>query len=80
MNSDTVVGVLKSKTMWFNAAITVLGLVDWISGHSGLIAMVLPVAVPYLAIVGPIGMVLRAITSTSLTEKGVASPPSPFGN
>lgn len=72
---DALTGTLKSKTMWFNAAMTVLGLVDWISGHSGLIAVILPVAAPYLAIVGPIGMILRAITSQPLAEK---AQPSPF--
>ena len=77
--NDAVAGAVKSKTMWFNALLTVLGLVDWISGHTGLIAMVLPVAVPYLAIVGPIGMILRAITGTSLSEKSTP-PASPFGN
>lgn len=75
--NDALVGAIKSKTMWFNAAITVLGLVDWISGHSGLIAAVLPVAVPYLAIVGPIGMILRMVTNQPLAEK--AQPASPFG-
>ncbi len=65
----TLAGALKSKTMWFNLAVTALGAVDWITGHQGLITMVLPVAAPYLAIVGPIGMLLRLVTTTSLPEK-----------
>lgn len=74
MNKDAVVGALKSKTMWFNGLLTILGVVDWISGHQGMITMVLPMAAPYLAIVGPIGIILRAITSQPLAEKAAPDP------
>ena len=66
---DALQGAFASKTVWFNLAITLLGALDWVSGHQGLITMVLPVAAPYLAIVGPIGIVLRAVTSLPLAEK-----------
>ena len=66
---DKLKGSLFSKTMWFGFAVTALGVGNWIADHAGLITVIAPAAAPYLAVVGPVVMILRAVTGTPLEEK-----------
>lgn len=72
---DTLKGLLFSKTAWFNAVIAALGVADWITGHSSIIAAVIPDAGPWFAAIGAAGVILRTITKQPLAEK---ANPSPF--
>ena len=68
--SDAMVGALKSKTMWFNWLVAALPVLDWLQAHAGLLQAVLPPQVtPWFVVIGAVGTVLRAVTSTSLPEK-----------
>ena len=66
---DSIKGALLSKTVWFNGLLTILGGLDWITNHQSLIATLFPQVGPVLAIVGPIGIILRFMTSKPLAEK-----------
>jgi hypothetical protein len=68
--NDTVKGTLLSKTMWLNGAVAVLGVVDSLQAHAGWLAVFLPNTGPLMAGLGILGIILRAITSQSLSEKG----------
>ena len=67
---DALKGALQSKTVWFNSIAGFLGMLDWIQGHAGIISALLPQAAPLVAIVGGVNIILRTITTKSLTEKG----------
>ena len=62
---DTIKGMLQSKTMWLNGAVTVLGIIGWAQDHSAVITMLAPQLGPVLAILGAVGMVLRVLTETT---------------
>ena len=67
---DILKGALASKTMWLNRVVTILGAIDWASGHAILIGALVPNSGPLLVILGAVGTILRAVTSKSLAEKG----------
>lgn len=71
--NDAIKGALLSKTMWLNWAVTAAGALDWASSHSILIGTLIPGSGPLLVILGAIGTILRAITTSSLAEKGAGT-------
>ena len=61
--------MLQSKTMWFSGAVTALGVVGWVSDHSGVILALAPQLGPLLTCVGAVGIVLRVLTENSASWK-----------
>lgn len=61
--------MLQSKTMWFSGAVTALGVVGWVSDHSGIILALAPQLGPLLTCVGAVGIVLRVLTEKSTAWK-----------
>ena len=57
--------MLQSKSLWFSGGVTALGIVGWISDHSGVILALAPQLGPLLTIIGAIGIVLRVLTEKS---------------
>ena len=57
--------MLQSKSIWFSGGVTALGVVGWISDHSGIILAIAPQLGPLLTIIGAIGIVLRVLTEKS---------------
>ena len=55
-------GMLQSKTMWFNGAVTLLGVIGWATDHSAIITALAPQVAPLLTVLGAVGMVLRVLT------------------
>ena len=55
-------GMVQSKTMWYNALITAMGVVTWVQGHSELVTALVPGAGPVLVVIGVIGGILRVLT------------------
>lgn len=62
---ELLLGMLQSKTMWFNGGLTVLGAIGWITAHSGVILAVAPQFAPLLTVIGAVGMVLRVLTEST---------------
>lgn len=58
-------GMLQSKTMWFNAAVTALGVIGWATDHSVIITALAPQVAPLLTVLGAVGMVLRVLTEST---------------
>ena len=69
MDSSLLKGMLQSKTMWMNFAVTALGLVGWTQDHSAIILALAPQLGPLLTILGGVGLVLRVLTETSTPWK-----------
>lgn len=74
MNKDALLGALKSKTVWVFGTSGVLGAFDWLANNGELVQGVLaalgvgsPAAV--MAVLGAIGVVLRAVTNKPLADK-----------
>ena len=61
--------MLQSKSMWFSGGVTALGVVGWISDHSGVILALAPQMGPLLTIIGAVGVVLRVLTEKSMAWK-----------
>ena len=61
--------MLQSKSLWFSGGITALGIVGWISDHSGIILALAPQLGPLLTIIGAVGVVLRVLTEKSTAWK-----------
>jgi len=61
--------MLQSKSMWFSGGVTALGVVGWISDHSGVILALAPQMGPLLTIIGAVGVVLRVLTEKSTAWK-----------
>ena len=61
--------MLQSKSMWFSGGVTALGVVGWISDHSGVILALAPQLGPLLTIIGAVGVVLRVLTEKSTAWK-----------
>jgi len=61
--------MLQSKSMWFSGGVTALGVVGWISDHSGVILALAPQMGPLLTIIGAVGIVLRVLTEKSAAWK-----------
>ena len=61
--------MLQSKTMWFSGGVTALGVVGWVSDHSGVILALAPQLGPLLTIIGAVGIVLRVLTEKSTAWK-----------
>lgn len=66
---DAIKGALLSRTMWFNWIVTALGVADWAGAHAPLLSALVPGIGPVLVVVGAVGTVLRALTSSSLSAK-----------
>lgn len=74
MNKDALLGALKSKTVWVFGTSGVLGAFDWLANNGELVQAVLaalgvgsPAAV--MAVLGAVGVVLRAVTKDRLSDK-----------
>ena len=61
--------MLQSKSMWFSGGVTALGVVGWISDHSGVILALAPQLGPLLTCIGAVGIVLRVLTEKSTAWK-----------
>ena len=61
--------MLQSKSMWFSGGVTALGVVGWISVHSGVILALAPQLGPLLTCIGAVGIVLRVLTEKSTAWK-----------
>ena len=61
--------MLQSKSLWFSGGITALGVVGWISDHSGIILALAPQLGPLLTCIGAVGVVLRVLTEKSTAWK-----------
>jgi len=61
--------MLQSKSLWFSGGITALGIVGWISDHSGIILALAPQLGPLLTCIGAVGVVLRVLTEKSTAWK-----------
>jgi len=61
--------MLQSKSLWFSGGITALGIVGWISDHSGVILALAPQLGPLLTCIGAVGVVLRVLTEKSTAWK-----------
>ena len=61
--------MLQSKSMWFSGGVTALGVVGWISDHSGVILALAPQLGPLLTCIGAAGVVLRVLTEKSTAWK-----------
>ena len=61
--------MLQSKSLWFSGGITALGIVGWISDHSGVILALAPQLGPLLTCIGAVGIVLRVLTEKSTAWK-----------
>lgn len=80
-------GMLQSKTMWFNGAVTALGVIGWATDHSAIITALAPQLAPLLTVLGAVGMVLRVLTESTPAWKApvvdatpsVLPPTSPGG-
>lgn len=70
-----LLGALQSKTMWFNLAVTALGLTGWVSDHSAVILALAPQLGPLLTIIGGVGMVLRVLTEFTPLWGQASQPP-----
>lgn len=69
MNSDAIVGALKSKTMWLNGIVTIGAGLSWALDHWSILTVFAPALMPYAAVLGAVNMFLRSITTQSLAEK-----------
>jgi hypothetical protein len=69
---ETVKGALQSKTLWFNGAVTALGVIGWAQDHSAIITALAPQLGPLLTILGGVGMVLRVLTESTPAWKAPA--------
>jgi hypothetical protein len=74
MDKDALLGALKSKTVWVFGTSGALGAFDWLGNNSELVTGILtalgvgsPAAV--MAVLGAIGVVLRAVTKDRLSDK-----------
>lgn len=65
MDTTLLKGMLQSKTMWFSAATTALGVFGWVSDHSAIITALAPQLGPILAIIGTVSAVLRMLTEST---------------
>lgn len=70
-------GMLQSKTMWFNGAVTALGVIGWATDHSAIITALAPQVAPLLTVLGAVGMVLRVLTETTPTWKAPVEDAKP---
>ena len=61
--------MLQSKSLWFSGGVTALGIVGWISDHSGVILALAPQLGPLLTCIGAIGLILRVLTEKSTAWK-----------
>tara|TARA_R110002126_G_C10208065_1_gene477691 strand:+ start:348 stop:578 length:231 start_codon:yes stop_codon:yes gene_type:complete len=61
--------MLQSKSLWFSGGVTALGVVGWISDHSGIILALAPQLGPLLTCIGAVGIVLRVLTENSTAWK-----------
>ena len=61
--------MLQSKSLWFSGGVTALGIVGWISDHSGVILALAPQLGPLLTCIGAVGVVLRVLTEKSTAWK-----------
>jgi hypothetical protein len=61
--------MLQSKSIWFSGGVTALGVVGWVSDHSGVILALAPQLGPLLTIIGAVGIVLRVLTEKSTAWK-----------
>jgi hypothetical protein len=62
---NQIQGMLQSKTMWFNGAVTARGVISWATDHSAIITALAPQLAPVLTLIGAVGMVLRVLTESS---------------
>lgn len=69
MDTTVIKGMLQSKTMWFSAATTALGVYGWVADHSAIILALAPQVAPILTIFGVIAGVLRVLTESSADWK-----------
>lgn len=74
---ELLMGMLQSKTMWFNGGLTVLGVIGWITGHAGVILAVAPQAAPLLTVIGAVGMILRVLTEATPAWKAPVETATP---
>jgi len=65
----SIKAILQSKTMWFSGGVTALGVVGWVSDHSGIILALAPQLGPLLTCIGAVGVVLRVLTENSAAWK-----------
>ena len=65
----SIKAMLQSKSMWFSGGVTALGVVGWISDHSGVILALAPQLGPLLTCLGAVGIVLRVLTEKSTAWK-----------
>ena len=65
----SIKAMLQSKSMWFSSGVTALGVVGWISDHSGVILALAPQLGPLLTCIGAVGIVLRVLTEKSTAWK-----------
>lgn len=63
--SDTLKGMLQSKTMWLSGFTTLLGVFGWVQDHSAVILALAPQFGPVLTILGVAVGVLRVLTETT---------------
>jgi hypothetical protein len=75
MASDTLKGSLRSKTMWFNAAVTAAGIASVVADHAGFVSLLIPGVGPYLAVIGAIGIGLRYLTTQPVWDKVTSDAP-----
>ena len=66
---DSIKDMRQSKSMWFSGGVTALGVVGWISDHSGVILALAPQLGPLLTCIGAVGIVLRVLTEKSTAWK-----------
>jgi uncharacterized membrane-anchored protein len=71
---NLIQGMLQSKTMWFNGAVTVLGVITWATDHSVLITTLAPQLAPILTVIGAVGMVLRVLTEKTPAWNAQGAP------
>lgn len=74
---DVLKGMLQSKTMWFNGAVTLLGVIGWAQDHSVIITALAPQVAPLLTILGAVGMVLRVLTESTPAWKAPVEDAKP---
>lgn len=76
MNTSVLKGMLQSKTMWFSAGTTALGVLGWVQGHSDIITALAPNLAPLLTIIGLISGVLRVLTESSAPWQAPVETPA----
>lgn len=69
VDKQLLLGSLKSRTVWFNAAVTAAGICTWVADHGILVKVLIPNAGPILAGIGIAGLALRYATDSSVRDK-----------